>query len=274
MAALPPLPQYYLLPVSLPWPPLVTMEELDERDPLRAADVYPTEPVEQETTEAFRHNVTKLLLARWGHIDESKYDLILGTSTKDQKHKNPHIAQIKKWAENIQTSWIGTGSWMQRFIADAISWADYQKLIDNLNREIKLLMLVPDGETEAARQQRRDRGRDYKKALRIHREHIRLGAVQEIEDAEQALENASLTKGVTERELQVLRSRLTFLEQFREGLQPTNLANAARIENVEAEERYYAKLNREERDTFLEGLWNEDVFVSFLWKFQGVLHFK
>jgi hypothetical protein len=163
---------------------------------------------------------------------------------------------------------------MQRFIADAISWADYQKLIDNLNREIKLLMLVPDGETEAARQQRRDRGRDYKKALRIHREHIRLGAVQEIEDAEQALENASLTKGVTERELQVLRSRLTFLEQFREGLQPTNLANAARVEDVEAEERYYAQLNREERDTFLEGLWNEDIFVSFLWEFQGVLHFK
>jgi hypothetical protein len=273
MADLPPLPRYYLLPVSLPLPPLVAMEDLDERNPQLASDVYPTTPQQQTPPEALRHNLTKLLLARWGQVDPSKYRLISGSATDYNRHQL-HIKQVKEWAKKIQSNWIGTSSWFQRYVARAISWSDFKKMINNLHRQVKILTLVPNGETSDAQEQRRDRGCDYKKALRIHQDHIRLGAQQRIADAEQALENASLTKGVTERELQVLRSRLTFLEQFREGLQPTNLANAARIEDVEAEERYYAQLNREERDTFLEGLWNEDVFVSFLWQFQGVLHFK
>jgi hypothetical protein len=250
------------------------MGELDERDPLCAADVYLTEPVEQETTEAFRHNVTKLLLARWGHIDDSNYSLIIGTAVKDQKHKGQAIAQIRKWAENIQGAWIGSSSWLQRYIAGAISWSDYQKLINNLNRQVKILKFAPAGETAVGRTQRRERGRDYRKALRIHREHIRLGTKQEIEDAEQTLQTVSLTKGVTERGLQVLRSRITFLEQFREGIQPSDVTQIQRAEDGEPKQKYYAQMNVEERLKFLAQLWNQDIFVSFLWKFQGVLHFK
>jgi hypothetical protein len=274
MAALPPLPQYYLLPVDLPWPPLVTMEELEERKPLLAAEAYPTEPFDGETTEAFRHNVTKLLLARWGHIDESNHSLILGTAVKDQKHKGLAIATIKKWAENIQSAWIGSSSWLQRYIAGAISWSDYQKLLNNLNRQVKILKFVPAEETAVGRTERRERRREYKKALRIHREHVLLGAQQQIADAQDTLDKASLTKGITDRELSEHRSRVTFLEQYRAGMRPTNTANPAQIQEVEEEELYYSQMDVDERIVFLEGLWNDDVFVSFMWEFQGVLHYK
>jgi hypothetical protein len=30
----------------------------------------------------------------------------------------------------------------------------------------------------------------------------------------------------------------------------------------------------DDRLRFFESLWNEDTFVSFLWEFQGLLHFK
>jgi hypothetical protein len=139
---------------------------------------------------------------------------------------------------------------------------------------VKILKFAPTGETAVGRTQRRERGRDYRKALRIHREHIRLGTKQEIEDAEQTLETVSLTEGVTERELQVLRSRITFLERFREGIQPSDVTQIQRAEDGEPKQKYYAQMNAEERLKFLAQLWNQDIFVSFLWKFQGVLHFK
>jgi hypothetical protein len=102
----------------------------------------------------------------------------------------------------------------------------------------------------------------------------RLGTKQEIEDDEQTLETVSLTEGVTERELQVLRSRITFLEQFREGIQPSDVTQIHRAEEGEPKQKYYAQMNAEERLEFLAQLWNQDIFVSFLWEFQGVLHFK
>jgi hypothetical protein len=88
----------------------------------------------------------------------------------------------------------------------------------------------------------------------VHREHIHLGAQQQIADAKQAYK--------------------TFLEQYREGIQPTNMGAIQRVEEAEAEEKYYVQLSSSERLMFLEGLWNEDTFVSFLWEFRGVLHLR
>jgi hypothetical protein len=94
MADLPPPPLYHLLSVSLPEPPLTTITELDERAPQRASAVYPTTPREETSSESLRHNITKLLLARWGHVDPSKYGLIMGLT--DGQQEKIYIAQIKK----------------------------------------------------------------------------------------------------------------------------------------------------------------------------------
>jgi hypothetical protein len=76
---------------------------------------------------------------------------------------------------------------MQRYIAGAISWHDYQVLINKLNRSVKFLSVVPEDEQLAAYQVRRQRGKKYKKALRIHQEHVRLGTEGQIAEAEQTL---------------------------------------------------------------------------------------
>jgi hypothetical protein len=101
-----------------------------------------------------------------GHIDLSQYALITGPVNED-KEKN-YIAQVKHWSENIQKSWVGASSWMRQYVAAVISWHDYQVLINQLNRNVKLLSLVPNNEPNADRVRRRERARKYKKALRIH----------------------------------------------------------------------------------------------------------
>jgi hypothetical protein len=189
MPELSPLPKYLLILVSLPRPPLITMGGLDERVMQLASEVYPTAPREEPSGEALRHNVTKLLMARWGQIDPSKYALI--TCPVSDKDERICIAQIKRWEENIQTNWVSVSSWLQQLVAGAICRSDYQVIINNLNRNVKLLSLAPQDEQHTARMRRCSRGCKYKKALRVHRDHIQLGAQREIAEAEQALKAAS-----------------------------------------------------------------------------------
>jgi hypothetical protein len=153
MAGLPRMPKYYILTINLPWPPLVTMADLQEREPLLASAVYPATPRDQASGEPMRHNLTKLLMARWGYIDPSKYTLITG-QVNDQDQIT-QAGKIKRWAENIQTSWIGAPSWMQRYMAGAGCWYDYQVLMNRLNRNVQLLSIVPHHEPHQARMQRR-----------------------------------------------------------------------------------------------------------------------
>jgi hypothetical protein len=253
MANYPPSPHYIILSISLPWLPLGKMEGLDERTPQLASEVYPDKPQEHTSPDPLRQNITKLLLARWSQVDSSKYNLISGKGT-DYAQRQLHITEIKKWAKNIQSRWIGPNSWLQRYITGALCWSDYQKVINNLHRTVKLLKIAPDSEISIAREQRLERRREYKKALRVHKEHILFGAQQQIADAK--------------------RAHKTFLEQYREGIQPTNMEAISRMDEAEPEEKRYSQLTAEERFTFLEGLWNEDTFVSFLWEFRGVLHLK
>jgi hypothetical protein len=150
------------------------MEGLDERTPQLASEVYPDKPQEHTSPDPLRQNITKLLLARWSQVDSSKYNLISGKGT-DYAQRQLHITEIKKWAKNIQSRWIGPNSWLQRYITGALCWSDYQKVINNLHRTVKLLKIAPDSEISIAREQRLERRREYKKALRVHKEHILIG---------------------------------------------------------------------------------------------------
>ncbi|EAT89522.1 hypothetical protein HBI56_028300 [Parastagonospora nodorum] len=72
----------------------------------------------------------------------------------------------------------------------------------------------------------------------------------------------------------MLCGHLQFLRQFSEGIEPTNLEEVRRVGDLKLEELFYAELNSDKRLSFLKALWDENVFVSFLWGFQSVLHFK
>jgi hypothetical protein len=220
-----------------------------------------------------RHNLTKLLMARWGCVDAPKYILITGEV--NDCSQITQIAQMKRWAENIQISWIGAPFWVQRYLTGAICWYDYQVLINRLNRNVQLLSIVPDEESGEARLERRLRGRKYKKALRVHQAHVRRGAEAEIEEAEQALESASAAEGTGQRELQMLGAQLNFLREHAQGIEPTtNLFAVEGEDELDDDELFFTRLAVNDRLAFLEGLWNENTFVSLMWEFQGVLHFK
>jgi hypothetical protein len=54
-----------------------------------------------------------------GHIDLSQYALITGPVNEDKE--KDYIVQVKHWSQSIQKSWVGASSWMQRYVAAAIS---------------------------------------------------------------------------------------------------------------------------------------------------------
>jgi hypothetical protein len=96
----------------------------------------------------------------------------------------------------------------------------------------------------------------------------------QITEAEQALDTASMAE-VTERELQILRARLDFLRQYSESIAPlTNLGNIESNADLEQGDLFFAQMLVDDRLRFFESLWNEDTFISVLWEFQGLLHFK
>ncbi|KAH7090329.1 hypothetical protein FB567DRAFT_589729 [Paraphoma chrysanthemicola] len=224
MAALPPKPRYYILPVHLPWPYLVRMDDLNERESTRASETYSSTISTTRNGEALRRNLTKLIMARFGEVDMSKYRLI--TRRADANDRRESSRQIQAWAETYQTSWIATSwiatsSWIQKYIAGAVIWSDYQVLLNNFNRHIKLLEFAPAGETAGARTARRRRARAYKKALRIHHEHIHTGAAAIIQEAQKNATDA-LANGPSEVKQLELQKVASFLRRYQNGLQATN----------------------------------------------------
>jgi len=85
----------------------------------------------------------------------------------------------------------------------------------------KLLKLIPEGETPENRALRLTRREAYKKALRAHQEHVRLGVEAEIQTAEDAIEDLSTKDGVTQVELQGARHELASLRGHRDGIAAT-----------------------------------------------------
>ncbi|KAI4609252.1 hypothetical protein J4E80_008500 [Alternaria sp. BMP 0032] len=107
------------------------------------------------------------------------------------------------------------------FVESETCWSDYQVIINNLHRMSKLLKLIPEGETPENRALRLTRRKAYKKALRAHQEHVRLGVEAEIQTAEDAIEDLSTKDGVTQVELQGAWDELAFLRGHIEGIIPT-----------------------------------------------------
>lgn len=58
--------------------------------------------------------------------------------------------------------------------------------------------------------------------------------------------------GVTERALQMLHAQLQFMQQFSEGIDPTNLQEVREVEGLEPEELFYAELNVDEHLVILK----------------------
>lgn len=76
------------------------------------------------------------------------------------------------------------------------------------------------------------------------------------------METATTAEGMTERELQILRAQLNFLQQHGQGIELTT--NLLEVEDAEAleDEPFFAQLLVDDRLAFFEGLWNEDTFIS------------
>lgn len=102
-------------------------------------------------------------MARYSQIDPIHYPQIIGAKRVDAVARAEKA--IRKTAETIQTSWFGASSWAQKYIEGEVCWFNYKVFIDNMHRRIKMLKLIPAGETEANRTLRRDLRRAYKKAL-------------------------------------------------------------------------------------------------------------
>ncbi|KAH7091499.1 hypothetical protein FB567DRAFT_589383 [Paraphoma chrysanthemicola] len=186
-AVLPPEPSYLPLLVQVPQAPVVRMDELNEQPARRASDVYPTTMSTSIQSEKERRNFIKLVQARFSQITPEDHDMIAGQGTVEQR--DTCLKQQKKWAQNFQRNWIGASSWIQKFIADAICWHDYQVQINNMHRHVKLLSIAIDREPEVARNARRARGREYKKALAVHQEHIRRSIAVKIQEAQTKIDS-------------------------------------------------------------------------------------
>lgn len=102
-------------------------------------------------------------------------------------------------------------------------------------------------------------------------EHIRLGAVAQLADAEAALETASLREGVTSMELQGLRDQVMNLHEYQDGIIPTDERVLASIADAGEPKLYYEQLSTAAKIEFWAARWDDDIFM---WEFQGVLHFK
>ena len=179
--------------------PTDKMSDLDERDPTRAANEWQNLPGNQlNKNNKAQRNMMKIIMARWSQVDLIHYSTILGGPQANAGHLK---SIIKKSVDTITSNWIGTSSWLQAFVEGETCWPDYQVIINNLHRMSKLLKLIPDGETPENDVRRRTRREAYKKALRVHQEHVRLGVEAEIQTAEDAIEDLSTKDGVTQVEL-------------------------------------------------------------------------
>ncbi|KAI4923520.1 hypothetical protein J4E85_008559 [Alternaria conjuncta] len=248
------------------------MDGLKEREPSRAGDLYTAEIGQAVNTVNHQRNAVKLIMARWSAVDPIHYPIILGVSQNDSKSKD--VNAVVSMVNTMQTSWIGQSSWVQGYIKGETDWHDLQAHINNLNR-FRLLLKVPQAnETPAQRTTRRDLQRAYKKAVRIHVAHTQTAAAAELAEVEEEFDDAVEKGEATQTELQEMQDRIQHLTEYQGGLTATNNGPCRNLADVPAVEPYYSQMANNAKFTFWEARWNQDVFVSFLWEFSGVLHYK
>jgi hypothetical protein len=136
-----------------------------------------------------RRNATKLLQARYGYIDEQKYDLITG-SVPDSKKYELYEA-IRKQVSNTRSAWIGASSWIQGYVVSEIAWHDFQVLLNNYNRATKILAIPVQNECPAERVARLVLRSEYETALQDHLEHISRILNDRIDELEDGIEKAA-----------------------------------------------------------------------------------
>jgi hypothetical protein len=93
-------PQYYILPVELPQPPLHCIEDLSERTAVLASTEYPTTVSATATTKILRQKFTKLLQVRDGTVDVDYIDVIGGTIQDNDRAAL--WKDISRWITNTQ----------------------------------------------------------------------------------------------------------------------------------------------------------------------------
>ena len=203
--------------------PTHKMSDLNERDPAGAANEWHNLPGNQPNNTKVQRDIMNLITARYSQVDPIHYSTILGGG---QANAGQLEGVIKKSVDTITSNWNGTPSWLQAFVKGETCCSDYQVIINNLHRMSKLLKLIPEGETPKNRALRLTRREAYKKALRAHQEHVRLGVEAEIQTAEDAIEDLSTKDGVTQVELKGARHELASLRGHREGIIPTTCSTS------------------------------------------------
>jgi len=174
--------------------PTGKMSDLNERDPARAANEWQNLQGNQPNNTKVQRDIMNLITARYSQVDPIHYSTILGGPQANAGHLE---SVIKRSVDTITSNWIGTPLWLQAFFEGETCWSDYQVIINNLHRMSKLLKLIPEGETPENCALHLTRREAYKKALRAHQEHVRLGVEAEIQTAEDAIEDLSTKDGVT-----------------------------------------------------------------------------
>jgi len=84
------------------------MNDLHEREPKRAADLYTAKIAAHVHSKAYQRNAVKLITAKWSVADSTNYPTILGISQKNSTSKDAKA--VASMENTMQTSWIGLSS--------------------------------------------------------------------------------------------------------------------------------------------------------------------
>jgi hypothetical protein len=173
----------------------------------------------------------------------------------------------------VHTAFIGASSWVQQYIAGEIAWHDLQLLIDNYNRAIKMLLLPEPQETPAIRTNRNELRREYRRAMCVTIQHIIDQVTLRIADMEEELEKLAKKKGTASKQ-QMLGAEIEAMQPYTVGIAASNNNTLARIADAKPEGLFYAQMDVRSRVAFWQQRWSLDVFMSWNWTFNTVLHYE
>ncbi|KAF2659534.1 hypothetical protein K491DRAFT_712565 [Lophiostoma macrostomum CBS 122681] len=146
----------------------------------------------------------------------------------------------------------------------------------NLYHNFQRCIIVPEHETEDQRAERRLLAKKYKKAIRLSRSNIndQLNVIiaKQVDKIAKAKNDEKRAEG--EEILRYHRRQQHELTSiFRENWDHHDPAFHT-IQDIPADERFYPDLTYHQRLDFWNSFWTEDLFVSWLWPYQSILHFQ
>ncbi|KAH4415678.1 hypothetical protein HBH92_080920 [Parastagonospora nodorum] len=120
----------HLLLLQLPHLPIVRLRDLNDGGAVRAASQYPTTVSDNKDSTTRRGQFTKLIQAHERGVDSFRHELIMGTGA-NAKEQIAISKEITKSTTNTRSDWIGTISWLQKFVAGEVQGHDFQVLLNN-----------------------------------------------------------------------------------------------------------------------------------------------